>query len=95
MPRARSSRKCRRGGEAERTDPGAQSKSNFQLTCGRRNQSCPCPVDLQAVLLLAFLTLLASSARAQTPQSGPGSLEKEVMEMRTENGAIREQLRKA
>ena len=30
----------------------------------------------------------------ETPQSEPGSLEKEVMEMRTENGAIREQLRK-
>jgi hypothetical protein len=47
-----------------------------------------------AILLLAFLAWLGSSARAQTPQSGPGSLEKEVMEMRTENGAIREQLRK-
>ena len=47
-----------------------------------------------AALVLAFLTWLASSARAQTPQSEPGSLEKEVMEMRTENGAIREQLRK-
>jgi hypothetical protein len=48
-----------------------------------------------AILLLAFLTSLVSSSRAQTPpQSEPGSLEKEVMEMRTENGAIREQLRK-
>jgi hypothetical protein len=47
-----------------------------------------------AVLLLAFLTSFVSSARAQTPQTEPGSLEKEVMEMRTENGAIREQLRK-
>jgi len=49
---------------------------------------------VSTVLLLAFLTWVPSSARAQTPQSGPGSLEKEVMEMRTENGAIREQLRK-
>jgi hypothetical protein len=47
-----------------------------------------------ALLLLAFLAWLASSARAQTPQSGPSSLDKEVMEMRTENSAIREQLRK-
>jgi hypothetical protein len=47
-----------------------------------------------ATLLLGFLTWLPGSARAQTPQYGPGSLEKEVMEMRTENGAIREQLRK-
>jgi hypothetical protein len=47
-----------------------------------------------AVLVLAFLMWLASSARAQTQQSGPGGLEKEVMDMRTENGAIREQLRK-
>ena len=47
-----------------------------------------------ATLLLGFLTWLPGSARAQTPQYGRGSLEKEVMEMRTENGAIREQLRK-
>jgi len=43
---------------------------------------------------LASLILFASSIRAQAPQSPPTSLESEVTEMRAENGAIREQLRK-
>ena len=47
-----------------------------------------------AALALASLALFVSSARAQAPQSRPTSLESEVAEMRAENGAIREQLRK-
>jgi hypothetical protein len=47
-----------------------------------------------AAVAWASLALLVSSARAQAPQSPPASLESEVTEMRTENGAIREQLRK-
>ncbi len=44
-----------------------------------------------ATILLALLSWLASSARAQTPPPEPGSREKEVTELRTENSAIREQ----
>ena len=52
-----------------------------------------------AAVALTFLTIFASSTRAQDPQSPqtqtrPTSLEGEVTEMRAENGAIREQLRK-
>ena len=47
-----------------------------------------------AAVALTSLTLFASSTRAQDPQSQPSRLESEVMEMRAENGAIREQLRK-
>ena len=45
-------------------------------------------------VVLTYLMLYASSTRAQDPQSQPSRLESEVMEMRAENGAIREQLRK-
>src|SRR5581483_4965295 len=45
-------------------------------------------------LLLALSIWFASSTRAQTPQPEVGNLEKEVLEMRAENSAIREQLRK-
>jgi hypothetical protein len=40
------------------------------------------------------MTLFASFARAQHPQPAPSRLESEVMEMRAENGAIRQELRK-
>jgi hypothetical protein len=43
---------------------------------------------------LTSLTMFASSTRAQDPQSQPSRLEAEVMEMRAENGAIRQELRK-
>jgi hypothetical protein len=44
--------------------------------------------------ILGSLILFASSTHAQDPQSRPTSLESEVTEMRTENGVIREHLRK-
>lgn len=44
--------------------------------------------------VVALASMLVSSGRAQAPQARPTSLESEVTEMRTENGAIREQLRK-
>ena len=47
-----------------------------------------------AAVALTSLTIFASFSRAQDPQSQPSRLESEVMEMRAENGAIREQLRK-
>ena len=47
-----------------------------------------------SALLLATVWLFTGSARAQTPQAPPASVESEVTKMRAENGAIREQLRK-
>jgi hypothetical protein len=43
---------------------------------------------------LTYMTLFASFARAQHPQPAPSRLESEVMEMRAENGAIRQELQK-
>jgi hypothetical protein len=48
-----------------------------------------------SLLTLAFMTLVAIPARAQDPQQpSTSALENEVKEVRSENGAIREQLRK-
>jgi hypothetical protein len=45
-------------------------------------------------LAVTCLALFTTSVRAQAPQPPPTSLEREVTEMRAENGVIREQLRK-
>jgi hypothetical protein len=54
------------------------------------------PSSRRSCVAFAFtsLVLLAHSTRAQAPESHPTHLENEVKEMRTGNGAIREQLRK-
>src|SRR5580700_9573054 len=47
-----------------------------------------------SALILASAWLFTSSARTQTPQALPASLESEVTEMRAENSAMRAQLQK-
>ena len=54
----------------------------------------PSSARWSVALLSTLLASFAISARAQTPESQPISLESEVVAVRAENGAIRDQLRK-